>query len=128
MKLHRRRWSWHYQGVMAESWDSVRQKEFVESKGMYRATGKPMKCAQSGDCSGVGGVGKITEAKLLALWITDAHQLFGLYLLNGQDAEGFDKWLDEDVGVKRKDLRETIINSMQRLYARVFKAGWDGGV
>lgn len=62
----------------------------------------------------LGGVGKVTGEKLIDLGFTHAYQLVGQYMVNSLDDEATDHWLENEVGIKRRELRECLIGTMRK--------------
>ena len=93
---------------LEEVWDSEKQKVFVLSsmKDPITQEFKPI--------TDLAGVGKCTGEKLISLGFEYAYQLVGHYMVSSMDDEAIDHWLEEEAGIKRSELRATIINTMRK--------------
>lgn len=87
-----------------ETWGSQKQKDFATSRMSNEA----------GELKEITAItGKVTAEKLGRQGLKMAYQLVGKYMLSGLDDEALDKYL-QDMGVLRKDLRETHIGSVRK--------------
>ena len=91
-----------------EYWDMIRQRHFVQY-GLKNATTQELKLV-----SEIEGIDKAAELKLAEAGILHACQLIGQYMVNSMDNEITDYWLEHTIMIKRPDLREVIINTMQK--------------
>lgn len=88
--------------------DSRKQKDFVEGGLKDPATQEYVPVTH------IGGVGKVTGEKLSELGFTYAYNLIGQYMVNGMDDEATSHWLQHEVGVRRRELRDDIIGTMRK--------------
>lgn len=92
--------------ALAKGYDSMAQMEFVEGDLKDPATQEYLRVGR------VAGVGRVTEFKLIDRGFSFAYQLIGQFMVNSLDAEATEHWLEHEIGVKRPDLRHTIVRSM----------------
>ena len=59
-------------------------------------------------------VGKVTGEQLNDQGFVYAYQLIGQYMMNSMDDEATDHWLENVAGVKRKDIRATLVATMRK--------------
>jgi predicted flap endonuclease-1-like 5' DNA nuclease len=94
--------------AVTEPWDAEKQKDFVERGLKDPATGEYVSVTK------IWGVGKVTGEKLADAGFVYAYQLIGMWMTNSMDAEATDGWLENEIRVKRPELREAIISTMQK--------------
>lgn len=92
----------------ATEWDSPKQRDFVLGGLKDPAT------QEYYPVTSMGGVGKVTGEKLCDLGFSYAYNLIGQYMVNSLDEEATSHWLENEVGVKRKELRTQILNTMNK--------------
>eukprot|EP00035_Acanthoeca_spectabilis_P019881 m.430054 g.430054 ORF g.430054 m.430054 type:complete len:105 (+) comp17111_c0_seq1:215-529(+) len=91
-----------------EEWDSKKQQTFVEAGLKDPSTQEYKKCIE------MGGVGEVTAKKLSDLGFDYAYNLIGQYMVNNMDDEATNHWLENEVGVKQKNLRASIVGTMRK--------------
>lgn len=91
-----------------ERWDSQKQKDFVEGGLKDPAT------QEYRPVTDIAGVGKVSGEKLSDLGITYAYNLVGQYMVNNMDDEATSHWLENEIGIKREELRAHIIDTMRK--------------
>lgn len=90
-----------------EAWDSTRQKYFVENGTTDRVTGEKVLLTAM-------PIGKVIAEKLNRFGFVYAHQLIGQYMVYNMDDKVMDRWLRDEIGINRSDLRQVIINTMRK--------------
>lgn len=89
-------------------WNSPKQKDFIEGGLKDPATQEYL------PITAMSGVGKVTGEKLIDRGFDYAYNLIGQYMVNSRDREATSHWLENEIGVKRPDLRAVILNTMDR--------------
>lgn len=90
-----------------EHWASEKEKQFVLG-GLRDPTTQEYRPIEALP------VGKVTGEKLRDCGFNYAYQLIGQYMVNSMDDEATDFWLENEIRIKRPDLRDTVISAMRR--------------
>jgi len=90
-----------------EAWDSPKQKHFVENGMTDRVTGEKVLVTAL-------PLGKVIGERLARFGFNYAHQLIGQYMVCNMDDKAMDCWLRDEIGIKRSDLRQVVINTMRK--------------
>ena len=90
-----------------EHWDSQKQKDFIDRGITNMVTGEKVLITAL-------PVGKVTGEKLKDHGFYYVHQLIGQYMVNSMDDEATSHWLENEIGIKRPDLRELLIGMMRK--------------
>ena len=59
-------------------------------------------------------VGKVTGMKLRDRGFDYAYHLIGQYMVNNMDDEATAFWLENEINIKRADIRDRVISTMRR--------------
>jgi len=59
-------------------------------------------------------VGNVIGEKLMKIGFNYAHQLIGQYMVCNMDDKAMDCWLRDEIGIMQSDLRQVVINTMQK--------------
>jgi hypothetical protein len=92
---------------VTEAWDSPKQKEFVEGglKDPLTQEYKP--------CTAIAGIGDVSSIKLKEVGFIYAYHLVGQYMVNNMDDKATVYWLEHEILIARKELRDTIVRSLR---------------
>lgn len=94
-------------GEAHPDWDSVRQQRIVERGLTDRDTGERL------PIEAMAAVGSVSGAQFRDAGYDYVYQLVGEYMVNSMDDEATDHWLRNKIGIRRPDLRQTIVRTLQ---------------